>query len=156
MKKLRILMAIAVLGSMLAAAPAMAAPRLPDASIDVVMDSGVDESQVSAQGSSFQAQDAVAYGDTVTIDWWIDESKLAKKHYITVMMTCVQGDEVVHTNYRGVQDVVEFEMADNWVNTDKWDGGDAVCTATLRYWAHNKMSYVAETTFDVFGTSSTA
>lgn len=151
MKKIRILISVAVVGSMLMAVPAVAAPALPDASIDVSMA----ESEGATTSSALETE-SVSYGDTVEIQWWIDESKLAKKHYITVMMRCQQGDDIVFTDFRGVNGPVEFLLADNWVNTDKWDGGDAECTATLRYYARNKLSNVAETTFNVFGNPNSA
>ena len=90
-----------------------------------------------------------AYGDSVTFDWVLD-GKVSPNYHLTIGVMCMQGETMVY-NWYGQPDFA-FPLADQNSTTWYWDGGDAECTASLRYFAHNRIEIVGTTTFAVYGT----
>ena len=128
---------LAILASALIALPAQAAPPLPDAGI-----------WVAGDATARAAVPEIAYGDRVSFDWML-EGKVAKNHYLTIMVRCEQDGAMIYTSY-GQPDFA-FRLADQNASQWTWDHGDADCTASLRYFANNRLSIVATTPFAVAG-----
>jgi hypothetical protein len=139
-KVARTLAVLGILGSLLVAMPVNAAPRLPDAEIWV--DNG---------GEATAAAAGMEYGDHVSFDFSMS-GKMAKNYYLTIRVTCTQGDTVVY-KWFGQPDFA-FPLINQGGNTMYWDGGAAECEGALRYFANNRLSIVATTTFSVGGAAS--
>ena len=135
-RKLRVLLLVGILASVVLAIPADAGPPVPDASIWVAGDAA----RAADGGMSFG--DSVSFGHEMT-------GKVSKKANITIVVKCWQGDEIVYHWY-GQPDFA-FPLRDQNASQWTWDGGGATCTAALRYFAHNRMSIVATTDFAVSG-----
>ena len=137
----RALAAVGAVCLLLIAVPAMAAPPLPDAGISVAEDS-------AGPVQSLATADQLTYGDTVSFDWWLD-GKVAKNSYLTIGLLCTQDGEMVYSWY-GQPDFA-FPLIDQNASQWSWDGRAAECTASLRYYANNRLNIVATTTFGVAG-----
>jgi hypothetical protein len=133
-KVTRSLAALAILASVTIALPVHAAPPLPDGDIWV------------AGAEDARAAGPMAYGDKVAFGWTLD-GKVAKNHYLTIRLTCTQGGDTVY-KWFGQPDF-EFPLHDQGGSQWTWDGGEAECTASLRYFANNRLSIVGSTMFPV-------
>jgi len=137
-KRLQLVGVLVVALSMLVIVPAWGAPPLPDAGINLA---GSTEATVAA------APATIHYGDSVSFDHWMD-GKTAKNYYLTIRVHCTQPEVGTVYDWYGQPDFA-FPLHDQLANGDWWDGGDATCTAHLRYFANNRLSIIAVALFDV-------
>ena len=135
-RKLKVLLLVGILASVVLAIPADAEPPVPDASIWVAGNAA----RAADGGTSFG--DSVSFGHEMT-------GKVARNAYTTVVVQCWQG-ETMGYHWFGQPDFA-FPLRDQNASQWTWDGGDATCTAELRYFAHNRISIVATTDFAVSG-----
>ena len=139
----RIAVATVVLSLMALAAPAIAGKPELTATITLEMDGAATASAAEA-GS---AERYGVFGETVSFSHRIT-GKTAKNSYMTIRLYCEQDGVRVYDWYG--QTDFDFPLMDQLVNGTWWDGGEADCTAYLRYFAHNKMSIIADTSFQAF------
>jgi hypothetical protein len=136
MRKLLQLIAVFVVALSTVAVPALGAPPLPDAGINVA---GSTEATAAA---------SIHYGDSVAFDHWMD-GKHAKKYYLTIGVHCTQ-DGVKAYEWYGQPDFA-FPLGDQNASQWSWNGdSDATCIAQLRYFANNRLTVIAETSFGVY------